>query len=265
MSFMADLCVTIDKCNARGGKTLSLLHEKCVNQSLASTEKLRDLGLVLTRSAADCYFKILRKWIHRGIIEDPGKDFFVEDNEVIERAVLPLEYSDDYWERRYSIKADQIPAFLHANVDKILRTGKYLNVIQQCEQSKAKKTYYKAERSRLPPRTPPSSLPSWGPQQRQQVQHHRQQGRHQRGSSANTRPNVGDQGLEVSGLQSLREEARPVRLYLDTSSLKDGGDLLGGDGDIIVSENEGGVNAGKLGVGHLLRFDAVSAWDLAQN
>merc|ERR1719382_843785 len=75
------------------------------------------------------------------------------------------------------------------------------------------------------------------------------------GSSANTRPNVGDQGLEVSGLQSLREEARPVRLYLDTSSLKDGGDLLGGDGDIIVSENEGGVNAGKLGVGHLLRFD----------
>ena len=57
-------------------------------------------------------------------------------------------FSDDYWERRYSIKADQIPAFLHANVDKILRTGKYLNVIQQCEQSKAKKTYYKAERSK---------------------------------------------------------------------------------------------------------------------
>merc|ERR1719510_273135 len=82
---------------------------------------------------------------------------------------------------------------------------------------------------------------------------------------ASARPNVGDQGLEVCRLQSLREEARPVRLYLDTSSLKDGGDLLGGDGDIIVSENEGGVNAGKLGVGHLLRFDAVSAWDLAQN
>ena len=33
-------------------------------------------------------------------------------------------------------------------MDKILRTGKYLNVIQQCEQSKAKKTYYKAERSK---------------------------------------------------------------------------------------------------------------------
>lgn len=61
---------------------------------------------------------------------------------------MPLEYSDDYWERRYSIKADQIPAFLHSNVDKILRTGKYLNVIQQCEQGKSKKTYYKAERTK---------------------------------------------------------------------------------------------------------------------
>ena len=59
MSFMADLCGTIEKVNARGGKTLSLLHEKCVNQSLASTEKLRELGLLLTRSAADCYFKVI--------------------------------------------------------------------------------------------------------------------------------------------------------------------------------------------------------------
>ena len=145
MSFMSDLCSTIERMNARGGKTLSLLHEKCVTQSLASTEKLRDLGLLLTKSAAETYFEILRRWIHRGIIEDPGKDFFVEDNEVIGREVLPLEYSDDYWERRYSIKADQIPAFLHSNVDKILRTGKYLNVIQQCEQGKTNKTYYKAK------------------------------------------------------------------------------------------------------------------------
>ena len=42
----------------------------------------------------------------------------------------------------------KIPAFLHSNVDKILRTGKYLNVIQQCEQGKTKKTFYKAERTR---------------------------------------------------------------------------------------------------------------------
>merc|ERR1719264_2413655 len=84
------------------------------------------------------------------------------------------------------------------------------------------------------------------------------------GSSADSRPNVGDQGLEVSRLESLGEEAWPVRLNLDTSSLEDGVDLLGGDGDVIVGEDEGSVDAGKLRVGHLSRFDAVSARDLAQ-
>merc|ERR1719341_502639 len=87
------------------------------------------------------------------------------------------------------------------------------------------------------------------------------------GGGANSGPYVGDQGLEVSRLQSLGEEARPIGLNINTSSLEDGGDLLRGDGDVIVSKDEGSVDAGKLGVGHLsfLRFDAVSARDLAQN
>merc|ERR1719397_1989646 len=87
------------------------------------------------------------------------------------------------------------------------------------------------------------------------------------GSGTNTGPYVGDQGLEVGRLQSLGEEARPIGLNINTSSLEDGGDLLRGDGDVIVSKDEGGVDAGKLRVGHLsfLRFDAVSARDLAQN
>ena len=44
----------------------------------------------------------------------------------------------------------------------------------------------------------------------------------------------------------LGEEAGPVRLEVDSSSLEDGGDLLGGDGDIVISEDEGGVDAGEL-------------------
>jgi hypothetical protein len=67
-----------------------------------------ELGRTLVNAAAEPYFKILVRWIHRGCIDDPGKDFFVEDHEVLERSSLPLEYSDDYWERRYAIKADQV-------------------------------------------------------------------------------------------------------------------------------------------------------------
>merc|ERR1719295_969603 len=68
-------------------------------------------------------------------------------------------------------------------------------------------------------------------------------------SSTNSGPNVGDQGLEVSRLQGLGEETRPVGLNVDTSSLEDGGDLLRGDCDVIVSEDKCGVDAGKLRVG----------------
>merc|ERR1719300_1685965 len=70
------------------------------------------------------------------------------------------------------------------------------------------------------------------------------------GSSADSRAHVGDQGLQVGGLEGLGEEAGPVGLNIDTSSLEDGGDLLGGDGNIVISEDEGGVNAGKFRVGH---------------
>merc|ERR1719352_2112827 len=70
-------------------------------------------------------------------------------------------------------------------------------------------------------------------------------------STTSTGPNVGDQGLEVGRLQSLGEEAGPVGLNINTSSLEDGGDLLRGDGDVVVSEDEGGVDASKLRVGHL--------------
>merc|ERR1719451_4480 len=71
------------------------------------------------------------------------------------------------------------------------------------------------------------------------------------GSGADAGPNVGDQGLQVGGLQSLGEEARPVGLNIDTGSLEDGGDLLRGDGDVVVGEDEGGVDASELRVGHL--------------
>merc|ERR1719195_780358 len=69
-------------------------------------------------------------------------------------------------------------------------------------------------------------------------------------SSADSRAHVGDQGLQVGGLESLGEEAGPVGLNIDTSSLEDGGDLLGGDGNIVIGEDEGGVDAGELRVGH---------------
>ena len=48
------------------------------------------------------------------------------------RERLNIDYSDDYWEKRYTIAPHKIPTFLAKVADKLLRTGKYLNVIRQC-------------------------------------------------------------------------------------------------------------------------------------
>lgn len=58
--------------------------------------------------------------------------FLVEDNEVIQMEDLPMDYSADYWVKRYAIRRERIPIFLERVADVILRTGKYLNVIRQC-------------------------------------------------------------------------------------------------------------------------------------
>lgn len=58
--------------------------------------------------------------------------FFVEDNELVQIEELPMDYSADYWEKRYTMRPERIPVFLSEHAHTILRTGKYFNVIRQC-------------------------------------------------------------------------------------------------------------------------------------
>ncbi|GIY48746.1 gamma-tubulin complex component 2 [Caerostris darwini] len=112
-----------------GGSVLSVLHENTA--SLTGSSNSREICHSLTRAASLPYFEILEKWIYKGIISDYYSEFLVEDNELIKKEDLPTEYSDAYWEKRYTIRS-QMPIFLSKTADMILRTGKYLNVIRQC-------------------------------------------------------------------------------------------------------------------------------------
>lgn len=56
----------------------------------------------------------------------------IEDNEVVGLAEIDDVYSDQYWSKRYSICRDRVPSFLNKMCEQILRTGKYLNVMRQC-------------------------------------------------------------------------------------------------------------------------------------
>ena len=54
----------------------------------------------------------------------------------------PTAYSDDYWEKRYTLRRDRVPSFLLPLTDQILRTGKYLNVIKQCGKNSCYKSVF---------------------------------------------------------------------------------------------------------------------------
>ncbi|PNF14012.1 Gamma-tubulin complex component 2 [Cryptotermes secundus] len=130
MEILANIASTISKSGAKGGKVLSLLHER--TSSYTGDPTGQELCLYLTQKACVPYMEILEKWVYKGVICDPYQEFLVEDNEVIQKEELPLDYSADYWEKRYTIRRERIPVFLERVADVILRTGKYLNVIRQC-------------------------------------------------------------------------------------------------------------------------------------
>lgn len=133
MELIAGLVEDISARQATGGTTLSILHERYAHcGGNLKSEKI--LHFVVEQSSRP-FFETLSAWLYRGIIIDPTKDFFVEDHEVLDKNSLPLEYNDDYWEKRYCLRLDKIPCFLQKYADTILRTGKYLNVIQQCDKS----------------------------------------------------------------------------------------------------------------------------------
>uniref|UniRef100_K1PPH0 Gamma-tubulin complex component n=1 Tax=Magallana gigas TaxID=29159 RepID=K1PPH0_MAGGI len=94
--------------------------------------KGQDLCLYLTQAACVPYFEILEKWIYKGIISDPYSEFLVEENETINKEKLQEEYNDAYWEGHYTICRERIPVFLEQVANKVLNTGKYLNVVRLC-------------------------------------------------------------------------------------------------------------------------------------
>ncbi|XP_054718051.1 gamma-tubulin complex component 2-like [Uloborus diversus] len=130
METIAKIASILTKGNCFGGNVLTALHEHTA--SLIGSTKSQEICHTLTRAASCPYFEILDKWIYKGIISDPYSEFLVEDNELIKKEDLPVEYSDAYWEKRYTIRRELIPVFLEKCADMILRTGKYLNVIRQC-------------------------------------------------------------------------------------------------------------------------------------
>lgn len=114
----------------KGGNILGLLTGRLASFSGDPTTK--NLLQTLLRDASRPYMAMLNEWLHHGGIRDPHAEFLVKEQKWIKREKLEEDYTDEYWEKRYTIREHEVPPQLKSVQDKVLLAGKYLNVVREC-------------------------------------------------------------------------------------------------------------------------------------
>lgn len=114
----------------KGGNVLRLLTERLATFSGDPTTKT--LLESLMHESSRPYMAMLNEWLHHGGIKDPHAEFLVKEQKWIRREKLEEDYTDEYWEKRYTIRESEIPPQLEGVKDKVLLAGKYLNVVREC-------------------------------------------------------------------------------------------------------------------------------------
>lgn len=115
-------------CN--GGAVLRLVTERLAVMS--GDPDAKNLLETLLRDASRPYMVMLNEWLHHGGIRDPRGEFFIKEHRSIGPETLEDDYTDRYWEKRYTIRGEQVPPQLEEVKSKVLLAGKYLNVVREC-------------------------------------------------------------------------------------------------------------------------------------
>lgn len=114
----------------KGGNVLGLLTERLA--TFSGDPATRALLQTLLREASRPYMSMLNEWLHHGGIKDPHGEFLIKEQKGIKREKLEEDYTDEYWEKRYTIRENEVPPQLESVRDKVLLAGKYLNVVREC-------------------------------------------------------------------------------------------------------------------------------------
>ncbi|KAI0067099.1 hypothetical protein BV25DRAFT_1278971 [Artomyces pyxidatus] len=142
----------------KGGEVLAILYERM--QNMSGDPAARTLYGTLLRAAGKPYVAMLQMWTRTGKLADPYEEFCVKESKFINRGTLEMDYTDEYWERRYTLRDGStqagsskrhqagippprtaggrlpggacIPPLLEGWKHKVLLAGKYLNVIREC-------------------------------------------------------------------------------------------------------------------------------------
>lgn len=114
----------------KGGVVLGLITKRL--ESMSGDPAARALLTSLLRDASRPYMVMLNEWLHHGGIHDPHSEFLIKESKSIRRERLEQDYTDEYWERRYTLRDHDVPPQLEGVKAKVLLAGKYLNVVREC-------------------------------------------------------------------------------------------------------------------------------------
>ncbi|KAF9074733.1 gamma-tubulin complex, DGRIP84/SPC97 component [Rhodocollybia butyracea] len=141
----------------KGGEVLAIIYERM--QSMSGDPTACMLYGTLLKEAGTPYVGMLKEWVMTGRLVDPYEELMVKESKFINRGILEMDYTDEYWERRYTLRDGStqsgtkghkagiplprsaggrlpggacIPPLLEGWKHKILLAGKYLNVIREC-------------------------------------------------------------------------------------------------------------------------------------
>jgi gamma-tubulin complex component 2 len=85
----------------KGGEVLAIIYERMQNMSGDLTAH-KVYGTLL-KDAGKPYVGMLKTWVETGRLVDPYDELCVKESKFINRGILEMDYTDEYWERRYTV------------------------------------------------------------------------------------------------------------------------------------------------------------------
>ncbi|KDN39944.1 hypothetical protein K437DRAFT_250373 [Tilletiaria anomala UBC 951] len=92
----------------KGGEILAMLWDRVTRMS--GDPSAHALYLSLFRAASQPYKATLLRWISTGQLSDPYEEFIVMEDTRVTRASLEQDPTDEYWERRYTLRDETVLA-----------------------------------------------------------------------------------------------------------------------------------------------------------
>lgn len=86
----------------KGGEVLAILDERM--QNMSGDPAAKELYGALLQAAGKPYVDMVQVWIRTGRLVDPYEELCVKESKFIDRGTLEMDYTDEYWERRYTVR-----------------------------------------------------------------------------------------------------------------------------------------------------------------